>query len=154
MARVQGPDQSFASLSSFFFMYIFVCLFSQWLIDWLIDLILRLIDWLIDLILGLCWIFTAALGFSLAMTSDGYCLVWCLGFSRCRLQTLGMRASVVVAHGLISCGSQTLEHGLSCSPACGTFLEQRTEPISPALASGFLTIGPPGKSHMFLKYRL
>ena len=37
--------------------------------------------------------------------------------SRCRAQALGPRASVVVAHGLSSCGSRDLERRLS---SCGT----------------------------------
>ena len=37
-------------------------------------------------------------------------------------------------------------HGLSCSAACGTFLDQGSNPWSPALAGGFLTTAPPGKS--------
>ena len=34
----------------------------------------------------------------------------CGGFSYCRAQALGTQASVVVAHGLSSCGLQALEH--------------------------------------------
>ena len=43
------------------------------------------------------------------------CGVWalCVGFSCCRTQALGTQASVVVAHGLSSCGSQALERRLS-----------------------------------------
>ena len=40
----------------------------------------------------------------------------CSGFSCCRAQALGVRASVVVARGLSSCGSRALEHRLS---SCG-----------------------------------
>ena len=40
----------------------------------------------------------------------------CSDFSRCRVQALGAWASVVVAHGLSSCGSQALERRLS---SCG-----------------------------------
>ena len=43
------------------------------------------------------------------------CSAWasqCDGFSLCRAQALGTRASVVAAHGL------------SCSAACGIFLQQ------------------------------
>ena len=48
-----------------------------------------------------------------------------------------MQASVVVAPGL------------SCSAACGLFQDQwPIEPRSPALAGGFLTNGPPGKSQL------
>ena len=47
------------------------------------------------------------------------CGAWasnCGGFSCCRARALGTWASVVVAHGLSSCGSQALEHRLS---SCG-----------------------------------
>ena len=37
-------------------------------------------------------------------------------------------------------------HWLSCSAACGIFLDQGSNPVSPALAGGFLTTAPPGKS--------
>ena len=40
----------------------------------------------------------------------------CGGFSCCGAQALGMRASVVVASGLSSCGSRALERRLS---SCG-----------------------------------
>ena len=46
-------------------------------------------------------------------------------------------------HWLSSCGSQ-----LSCLTACEIFIPgPGTEPLSPALASRFLTSGPPGKFH-------
>ena len=48
------------------------------------------------------------------------CGAWashCSGFSCCRAWALGTRASVVVARGLSSCGSQALERRLS---SCGT----------------------------------
>ena len=41
---------------------------------------------------------------------------YCGGFSCCGAQALGTWASVVVAHGL------------SCSMACGIFLDQRSNP--------------------------
>ena len=60
----------------------------------------------------------------------------CWGFSCCRTQALGTRAtSVVVTHRLSSCssrlrstGSEVVAHGLSCSPACGIFLDQGLNP--------------------------
>ena len=60
------------------------------------------------------------------------------------MQALGARASVVVAHGLYSAGSLVVVHGLSCSgmwdiPGPGI------EPVSAALAGGFLNTAPPGK---------
>ena len=42
----------------------------------------------------------------------------CGGFSCCRARALGMRASVVVARGLSSCGSWALEHRFS---SCGAW---------------------------------
>ena len=85
-----------------------------------------------------------------------HCGAWashCRGFSCCRAWALGVRASVVVACGLGSCGSWALEHSLS---SCGTWAQllhgmwdlpgPGLEPMSPALAGGFLTTAPPGKS--------
>ena len=75
----------------------------------------------------------------------------------CRAQALGTRASVVVARGLSSCSSQALERRLS---SCGTQAEllrgmwdlpgPGLEPVSPALAGGFLTTAPPGKPRVHL----
>ena len=72
--------------------------------------------------------------------------------SRCRAQAWGARASVVVAFGLSSCGSQALERRLSSCGAQTQLLRGMwdlprpgLEPVSPALAGGFLTTAPPGK---------
>ena len=63
------------------------------------------------------------------------------------------RASVLAAHGLRSCSSQALEHGLSgrvtrVSLLLGIWDPPRSviEPMSPALASRFLPTVPPGRS--------
>ena len=63
-----------------------------------------------------------------------------------------MRASVVVAHGLSSCGLQALERGLSSCGAQATLLcgmwdlpGPGIEPVSPALAGRFLSTALPGK---------
>ena len=83
----------------------------------------------------------------------------CGGFSCCGARALGTRASVVVARrpqssrasvvivcGLSSCGARAQ---LLCSmwdlPGPGI------EPLSPALAGGFSTIAPPGKSQISFK---
>ena len=65
-----------------------------------------------------------------------------------------MRASVVVACGLSSCGSQALERRLGSCGARAWLLcsmwdlpRPGLEPMSPALAGEFLTSVPPGKSH-------
>ena len=55
----------------------------------------------------------------------------CSGFSCCGAQALGSRASVVVARRLQNTGSVVVAHGLSCSPACGIFLDQGSNPCPP-----------------------
>ena len=66
------------------------------------------------------WVFIAAHGLSLVAASRGYSSLQCTGFSlrwlQLQLRLLGMRASVVVAHGL------------SCSAACGIFPDQASNP--------------------------
>ena len=64
--------------------------------------------------------------------------------SRCRAQALGVQASVVVAHGLSSCGLRALEHRLSSCGAgaqllCGMWdlPGPGLEPVSLALAGRF-----------------
>ena len=91
-----------------------------------------------------------------AFSSCGARASHCGGFSCCRARALGAWASVVVAHGLSRCGSQALERSLS---SCGTRAQllhgmwdlprPGIEPMSPALAGGFLSTSyflPPGKS--------
>ena len=77
----------------------------------------------------------------------------CGSFSCCGAWALGTRASVVVARRLSSCGSQALECRLSSCGAQAQLLRGMRglpgpgiEPVSPALAGGFLTTVPPGKS--------
>ena len=79
----------------------------------------------------------------------------CGGFS-CGAWALGVWASVVVVHGLSSCGSRALEHRLR---SCGTrawllhsmwdLPRPGLEPVSLALAGGFLTTAPSGKPSYF-----
>ena len=71
--------------------------------------------------LRLCWVFVAAHGLFSGCGERGLLFVAVCGpliavASRCGAQALGRRASVVVARGLSSCGSQALEHRLS---SCG-----------------------------------
>ena len=133
-------------------------------------LLLFLINLLILFIyFWLCWVFVAACRLSLATVSRGYSSLQCAGFSVqwllavasrsgfscCGAWALGARASVVVARGLSSCGSWGLERRLS---SCGAWVQllrgmwdlprPGLEPICPALAGGFLTIAPPGKSQV------
>ena len=65
---------------------------------------------------------------------------------------LGVRASVVVACSLSSRGLQPLKHRFSSCGAQALLLRGMwdlpgpgLEPMSPALAGGFLTTAPPGK---------
>ena len=84
----------------------------------------------------------------------------CGGFS-CGAQGPGAQASVVVARRLSSCGSSVLERRLSSCGARAQLLRcmwdlpgPGLEPVSPALAGGFLTTAPPGKpsTYSFEKY--
>ena len=99
----------------------------------------------------LCWVFVAACGLSLVVVSGDYSLLRCAGFSLRRLLLLwGMGSRRA---GFSSCGSEALEHRLS---SCGTRAQllrgtwdlpvPGLEPVSPALAGGFSTSAPPGKS--------
>ena len=81
----------------------------------------------------------------------------CRGFSCCRGRALGARASVFAARRLSSCGSRALERGLSSCGARAQLLRGMwnlprpgLKPVSPALAGGFLTTAPPGKSEALL----
>ena len=69
----------------------------------------------------LSWVFVAVHGFLLLQLAGAtlHCAAWashCGGFSCCKVWALGVRASVVVARGLNSCGSRALERRLS---SCG-----------------------------------
>ena len=77
------------------------------------------------------WVFVAVRRLSLVAASGGYSSLRCAGFSlqwllllqstgsrRTGFSSCGTRASVVVAHGLSSCGSQALERRLS---SCGSW---------------------------------
>ena len=57
--------------------------------------------------------------------------LWCVGFSFCwlhLLQPTGSRAHVVVASGVVACGSVVVDHGLSSSGAIGFFPDQGSNP--------------------------
>ena len=87
-------------------------------------------------------------GLFLAAVTRGYSLVVvrasrCRGFSCCRVCALDRVGSEIVAHGL------------SCPMACGSLIPgPGIKSMSPALAGGFLTIGPLGKSyHLFFLFK-
>ena len=106
----------------------------------------------------LCWVFVAARWLSLqlrrarATLCCGARASHCGGFSCCRARALGTQASVIAARGLSSCGLRALECRLSSCGARAQLLQGMwdlpgpgLEPMSPALAGGFLTTAPPGK---------
>ena len=79
----------------------------------------------------------------------------CGGFSCCRARALGTQASVAVAHGHSSCGSQALKRRLSSCSAQALLLRgmwdlprPELEPVSPALADRFLTTVPQGSTNV------
>ena len=106
------------------------------------------------------FVFLVVVGLCCWMRAFSSCDVWwashCGGFSCCKAQALGTRASVVAVHELSSCGSQTLEHWLSrvqhwlsCSWACSSS-QTRDLQVSPVLQGRFFTNGPPGNLFDFL----
>ena len=85
------------------------------------------------------WVFVAVSRLSLVAVSGGYSLLQCAGFSLRWLLlswSMGSRCST-----FSSCGTRAqLLRGMWDLPGPGL------EPVSPALAGGFLTTAPPGKS--------
>ena len=121
--------------------------------------------------LWLHWVLVAVRRLSLVAVSRGYSSLWCAGFSlrwflllwsmglrRAGFSSCSMAGSVVAACrpqsvGFSSCGSLALERRLSSCGAQAQLLRHMwdlpgpgIEPVSPALACGFLTTAPPGKS--------
>ena len=103
------------------------------------------------------WVFVVALR-PLVAANRVYFSLRCMGFSLwglLLLQNAGSRhvSSVVTAHRLSSHGSGALEHRLSNHGTQVYLLrgmwslpKSGIEPMSPALAGGFLASGPAGKS--------
>ena len=89
-------------------------------------------------------------GFSLVVVSGGYSSLWCAGFSLSwllLLQSTGSRHE-----GFSSCGSRALEHRIRSCDVQALLLHSLwdlpgpgLEPVSPALAGGFLTTALLGK---------
>ena len=127
----QGEPTNFSDLEYFyFFNYLFIYLFIHF--------------WL-------RWVFIAARRLSLVAASRGYSSLRCAGFSLRWL--LLLRSTGSRCTGFSSCGSRALEHRLSSHGAWAQLLRGMwdlpgpgLEPVSPALAGGFLTTAPPGKS--------
>ena len=105
------------------------------------------------------WVFVAAHGLSLVVASGVHSSLQCVGFSfvvaslvaECGLQAHGLQQLWHV--GFSSCGLRALGHRLSSCGAQAQLLRGMwdlpgpgLEPVSPALAGGFLTTVSPGKS--------
>ena len=97
-------------------------------------------------------------GLSLVAASGGYSSLWCMGFS---LRWLLLLRSTGSRHmGFSSCGTQALERRLSSCGTRASLLHSMwdvpgpgLEAVSPALAGGFLTTAPPGKSQGYISRR-
>ena len=84
----------------------------------------------------LCWVFVATHGLYLVAASGGYSLLWCAGFSlrwHLLLWSTGSRCTGFSSCGMQSqqlwhAGSVVVARGLSCSEACGIFLDQGSNP--------------------------
>ena len=100
------------------------------------------------------FIFLAVRGLSLVVATlcCGARASHCSGLSCCGARAPGAQASAAAACGLSSCGLRAPEHRPS---SCGAWAQvlrgmwdlpgPGLEPVSPALADGFLTTAPPGK---------
>ena len=109
----------------------------------------------------LSWVFAVVFGLSLVAGSRGYSLLRRVVFSFSRCGGLSCcRARALVCKGLSSCSTWALELGLSSCAAWASLLLGMwnlpglgIKPMAPALASGFLTTGPPGKPlKIFLEF--
>ena len=82
--------------------------------------------------------------------SGGFCL------TECGLRLQGVGASAAAPRGLLSCGFQAPECGLSSCGVRASLLRgmwdlpgSGIEPVSPALAGRFFTTEPPGKPTLY-----
>ena len=87
----------------------------------------------------LCWVFVSMHRLSLVAASRGYTL----GAVH-RLLIVG--ASLAAEHGLWGAWASVVVHVGLVAPWC----VPEIKPVYPALAGGFLTIGPPGKSYTYI----
>ena len=83
------------------------------------------------------------------VSSCGAVASHCSCFSCCRAGALGLMGSVIVVLGVQSTGSIVVAQGLSCSTACGIFLDQRLNPCLLHWQADSLPLAPPGKHHKF-----
>ena len=108
----------------------------------------------------LCWVFVAVRGLSLVVASGGYSSLRCAGFSLRWLLLLQSTGSRRMGFSSCSTWSRALERRPSSCGAWAQLLRGMwdlprpgLEPLSPALAGGFLTTAPPGKPERPMFYR-
>ena len=98
--------------------------------------------------------FCCCMGSSLVAVSRGFSLLTVLGFLVTagslfvEHRPQGLLALVVATPRLQITDSVVVVHGLSCSVACGIFLDQGLNLSLLHLAGSFLTTEPPGKPHI------
>ena len=94
-------------------------------------------------------------GYSLAV-GQALPLWWLLLLWSWALGHVGLSSCSMWAQELQPVGSRSHSvaamHGLGCPMACGIFLDQRLNPMSPALAEGFFTTEPPGAQCKFINF--
>ena len=71
----------------------------------------------------LLYLFLAVLGLCCYALAFSSCSEWGLLFAAIQGLLIAL-ASLVIEHGLLSVGSVTVVFGISCSMACGIFLDQ------------------------------
>ena len=152
-AHAHTPLSAPRNLGKFTFSYSSLSLSPPPPSPFLFSLFIFLLLFFINLFIyfWLRWVFVAARRLSLVAASGGYSSLRCVGFSLRWL--LLLRSTDSRRGGFSSCGLRALERRLS---SCGeqALLLRSTwdlprpglEPVSPALAGGFLTTAPPGKS--------
>ena len=88
----------------------------------------------------LCWVFVALLEPSLIAASHSW--LQCSGLSSCGARAVGLWVLAVAALGLRGCGPRA-----QLVPSMQNLPRPGIEPMSSALAGGFLSPAPPGKLH-------
>ena len=127
-------------------LHIFLMFFSFFLLKHFIYLLLAA--------LGL----RCCVGFPLVAPSGGYFLSCSVqashwgGFSCCWVRALGHAGFSTVLPGLQGTGSTAVAHRLSCSVACGIFLDQGSNPRLPHWQAGSLSLTPEGRPQWDLKW--
>ena len=95
------------------------------------------------------WVFVAVCRLSLFAASGGYSLLWCAGFSLRWLLLLRSTDSRLAGFSCCVTWAQQWWHTGLVAPRMWDLPRPGLEPVSPALAGGFLTTVPPEKPSSF-----